>query len=181
MTSDIYNHETVIRAIAKSSAQLRNVYCLFTGFNCVNESQLNYKKSLIDLGVKLGIYDRLRFLNAIPYELMPDYYRLSDVTVSIPRSDAVPATFFEAMACRCPVLCGNLPAYRDIICPDRNAIQVDHLNPDSVAEGLIRVLTNRTLAESFRDEGEKTVLKHGNIEIEMDKLDALYRSLTNTF
>jgi hypothetical protein len=39
----------------------------------------------------------------------------------------------------------------------------------------------RTLAESLQDEGEKTVRRHGNIEIEMDKLDALYRSLTNTF
>lgn len=63
--------------------------------------------------VALGVRDRLRFVPAIPHGEMPDYYRLADVVVSVPESDAWPVTAFEAMASGVPIVMSDLPSARE--------------------------------------------------------------------
>ena len=60
-----------------------------------------------------GLEARVRLVPAIPYPEMPDYYRLADVVVSVPESDAGPVTLVEALAVGRPVVSSNLPPVRE--------------------------------------------------------------------
>jgi glycosyltransferase involved in cell wall biosynthesis len=58
----------------------------------------------------LGVATRVRFVPEIPHDEMPAYYRLADVVVSVPDSDAWPVTAFEAMASGVPIVMSDLPS-----------------------------------------------------------------------
>lgn len=61
----------------------------------------------------LGVATRVRFVQKIPHDEMPAYYRLADVVVSVPDSDAWPVTAFEATASGVPIVMSDLPSARE--------------------------------------------------------------------
>lgn len=49
----------------------------------------------------------------VDWESMPDYYAASDVMVSISSNDSLPNVMLESMACKTPVVVGDIPAIRE--------------------------------------------------------------------
>ena len=72
-----------------------------------------YLARLEALVAELGLGARVRWVPAISHDAIADYYRLSDVVVSLPVTDAFPVTALEAMACGVPVVMGDLPSIRE--------------------------------------------------------------------
>ena len=62
-----------------------------------------------------GIADRVRILDRISPEELPDAYRAADVVVSVPESDSFPVTLLEAMATGVPLVVGDLPPTRAVL------------------------------------------------------------------
>lgn len=62
----------------------------------------------------LGLDERVIWLEAVPNEEMPLHYAVADVIVNYPERDGFPVTFFEATACRRPVVTSWLPAYQGV-------------------------------------------------------------------
>ncbi len=60
-----------------------------------------------------GLAGRVRFVGDLDEAAMAELFRLADVVVSIPESDAFPATALEAMACGRPLVLSDLPAARE--------------------------------------------------------------------
>jgi glycosyltransferase involved in cell wall biosynthesis len=57
----------------------------------------------------MGIEDCLRMDGHVPWETMPLYYQSADVVVSVSSKDSLPNCMLEAMACRVPLVMGDLP------------------------------------------------------------------------
>lgn len=66
---------------------------------------------------ELGIADRVAFPGYIPDDLLPDYYRLADVTVlpSVTAGEAFGLVLLESLACATPVIASNLPGVRTVV------------------------------------------------------------------
>jgi D-inositol-3-phosphate glycosyltransferase len=63
--------------------------------------------------VELGV--RLELRPSVAFEQMPDLYRAADVVVSYSSNDSLPNTLLEAMACRVPIVAGDIPPVRELL------------------------------------------------------------------
>ena len=125
--------------------------------------------------------DRVRFLDPIRHDEMPDYYRLADVTVSIPSSDGTPMSVLESLACGTPVVVSDIENYdRDYIERDKTALFADAQDAQSVATAILRLLREPALASNLASEGRRRVEAIGSYESQMSKMEHLYFSLVGT-
>jgi glycosyltransferase involved in cell wall biosynthesis len=122
--------------------------------------------------------ERVRFLNAIQHEEMQDYYRLADVTVSIPSSDGTPMSVLESLACGTPVVVSDIENYdANYIERDKTALFAEPANVQSVATAILRLLREPDTADALATEGRRRIERTGSYEAQMLKMEKLYYSL----
>ena len=88
---------------------------LFLIFHQYLDRDSNYEKELRSLAVELGVAERVIWLEGIADDQMPVLYSLSNVVINFPDYDGLPVSFFEAAACKKPVITNNLRAYRELL------------------------------------------------------------------
>jgi len=125
-----------------------------------------------------GVADNARFVGPIPHNEMADYHRLADVTISIPSTDGTPMTVLESMACSTPVVVGDIPDYDTrYFEKGETVLMADPTDAASVAQALLRLLEDPSLAGRLATEAERRVRETGSYESQMSKMNELYRSL----
>jgi glycosyltransferase involved in cell wall biosynthesis len=111
-----YRHDVILRGFAAArELSGREVYLLFKLFDFTEEA---YLRDVKEMAEALGIADRVRFMDTVPYDQLPALYAMCDLAISLPEADAFPVTFLECWACEVPILTRRLPAYED---PDTRA------------------------------------------------------------
>lgn len=114
---------------------------------------------------ELGITDRVMFLGAVRYNLLPELYRTSDVVVfpSIIAEGGDQEGFglvlVEALGCECATVTTDLPAMKDIITHGKTGIVVPQQNVEKLAEKIIRLLDDPVFRRSLGKEGRRFVLE----------------------
>lgn len=128
---------------------------------------------------ELGVWPRVRIVDAVAESDMPDLYRLADVVLSVAGSDGGPITILEAMACGRPVVATDLPSIREWlaeIAPD-GLVPVGDATATAVA---IRAALDRSPEE--RDERARRVralvIEHGDRELALTAMEELHRAVT---
>ena len=79
--------------------------------------------------------DRVHIVGHVPYARMVDWYRASDVCVSIASSDSSPRSVWEAVASGTPCVVSDLPWVHELIEPGRDALVVP-IAPEPVAAAI---------------------------------------------
>ena len=102
----LYRQDVVVAALAELP---NDVLVVFAD----GSQDLEERSRLEAQAASLGVRGRVRFVPPIPHDEMPDFYRLADIVVSVPESDAWPVTAFEAMACGVPIVMSDLPSARE--------------------------------------------------------------------
>jgi L-malate glycosyltransferase len=120
--------------------------------------------------------ERMHLIGRVPYERMADYYRVSDVCVSVSSSDSSPRSVWEAMGAGCACVLSDLPWVTEHIVAGEQALTVP-IEPDAVAEAIIRVLKDPGLRDGLAAKGRALVEKHLDRDREMDRLVELYAEL----
>ena len=110
--SPLYNKDIIIKAFAETSKKSKKKLTLLVAAVFATEEELRLLKKLI---ADLEIENKVTFLNKVDYKDMPELYSLSEVTVSVPSSDGMPQTIFEAWACGSFLIVGDLPQYDEFI------------------------------------------------------------------
>ena len=124
--------------------------------------------------------DRVRFVGSISHAAMPDYYRMSDVTVSIPSSDGTPMSVLESMACGTPVLVSRIPNYdKHYIEDQKTVMMVDQRYSGAIATALIKLLQDRSFTRPLAAEAERRVRATGSYDHQMAQMEELYYQLLN--
>jgi glycosyltransferase involved in cell wall biosynthesis len=95
-----------------------------------------YSRQLKGLVAKLGLTEQVCFVGAIPHQEMPAYFNLADIMVSIPQSDGMPQSLYEAMACGTYPILGNLETYRELIQDGVNGRLVKVGNVEALGEAM---------------------------------------------
>ncbi|HET6898525.1 MAG TPA: glycosyltransferase, partial [Vicinamibacteria bacterium] len=104
---------------------------------------------------------------------MPSLYSLADVVVSVPSSDGLPQSLFEAMACAAPIVLGRLPVYEEVVHDGLEALLVP-LASDAVAEAVIRVLGEPGLAARLAGRAGETVRTEADLGREAARVEGFY-------
>src|SRR5206468_10175881 len=89
-----------------------------------------------------------RLLDYVPVDDMPALYSAADVFVFPSFYEGFGSPPVEAMRCGAPVVVSDIPAHREIEADA--ALFVDPHSVESIAEGLLRVLSDDALAADLR-------------------------------
>jgi len=172
----LYNLDKIATAAESVCAAVPDAYFIFAVVPVATDEA--YETEVRKIFARGAAKDRVRFVGAIPHDEMADYYRLADVTVSIPSSDGTPMSVLESMACGTPVLVSRIPNYDShYIEEDKTVLMADPNDPQALATALIKLLQDRSVAESIASEAERRVRLTGSYESQMAKMNELYKGL----
>ena len=169
----LYNLDQIALAASSVCEAVADAYFIFAVVPVATDEA--YEAEVRKIFARGSAHDRVRFVGAIPHDEMADYYRLADVTVSIPSSDGTPMSVLESMACKTPVLVSRIPNYDShYIEENKTVLMVDPKDPAALATALTRLLQDRSLAQSLASEAERRVSLSGSYESQMAKMNELY-------
>ena len=97
------------------------------------------------------LHKHVRFLGYVSNDLLAVLYRLADVFAFPSLYEGFGLPPLEAMAIGAPVVTSNVSSLPEVV--GDAALLIDPLDPDSIADGLRRVLTDSSLREELRIKG----------------------------
>lgn len=127
----------------------------------------------------LSLKEHVTFLGTLNHEDLIPYYHLADVFI-LPsifkdgKTEALGVVLLEAMASGCPVIGSNVGGIPDIIRDGENGFLVPEQNPEVLAEKITAVLSNRAMADRFRQEGYDIVQSRFSWDIISSQFTKVY-------
>jgi glycosyltransferase involved in cell wall biosynthesis len=169
----LYNQETIVRAFARLVPGRPDLVLVMKRYG----GDRGYVATIRALVTELGLDDRVRFCEGVPYERMPDFYRSAAVTVSVPFSDATPMALLEAMACGSVPVVSDLPSLREWVRDGENGRLVPADDVDALAAAIARALDDPELRRRAVDTNLRFVAEHASQDAHMRRMEALLREL----
>ncbi len=142
---------------------------------------------LVHLACSLGIRDHVDFRGMVAQADLPDLYCRATLLVAPFRvagngdQEGFPLVPLEAIGCGCPLVCGEIVAFGDIIRHDQEAVLIPPSDHDALATAIIELLGDPAqrdrLASNARARCEES-FDWGSIAVRYARLlsDALLRS-----
>jgi glycosyltransferase involved in cell wall biosynthesis len=168
----LYNVHLIVEALPAVLARVPEALLLVTDYNGLPAYRAQVEAAIARL--KLG--GRVRLLPRTEHSAMPALYSLAAAVISVPSSDGLPQTLFEAMACEVPVVLGSLPGYREVVTDGESAVLVQ-LDASSIAAGIVRVLTDADFATRLTRAAAARVRDRALLPRDAERVEALYREL----
>jgi hypothetical protein len=104
-----YCHDVIVRGFSRAISNMTvDAFLVFKDYDCWDRRYIN---KIVAVASACGILDRVRIVDEMSYDQLPNYYAMGDFAVNFPATDAFPVTFLECLACELPVLTKHLPAY----------------------------------------------------------------------
>jgi phosphatidyl-myo-inositol alpha-mannosyltransferase len=111
---------------------------------------------------------------AVPNEEVPSYLAACELFVSpAVGQESFGIVLVEAMAAGVPVVATDIPGYREVLSDGVEGILVPPRDPEALAAGLVRVLTEPGLAARLGEAGRQRA-RAFDWPIVVDRLEALY-------
>jgi glycosyltransferase involved in cell wall biosynthesis len=171
LAQPFYHHDRIIRALPAVREKVPTAELVIPE----QSADRSHVDSLRRLAARLGVADRVRFVSAIPYVDMPLWLTLADAVVMVPRSDGMPNTLWEAMACGAAPVLNRLPQYAGVVRHGVNGFLVD---PDGDLVGaLIGLLTDPALRAAMGQRNVELARERGDQEREMGLMENWYHRL----
>jgi phosphatidylinositol alpha-mannosyltransferase len=90
----------------------------------------------------------------------PSYYANSTVYACPTTKASFGITLLEAMACETPIVCSDILGFRDVVADGREALMVPCGDRDAIADALVRVLDDPSLARRLGETGRVNALDY---------------------
>ena len=170
----LYNKHIILDAFARYIQEKGpNAVLLISEF----AADRTYLEELHQQVESLELASHVRFVGSIEHEKMADYHALADVVISIPRSDGLPQSIYESLACGAYLVLGDLPQYEGVVEEGVTASLTPIGDADAVAQALLEVATDANRLEIARQVGRAVVTKEANQRVESDRVNKIYRRL----
>ena len=137
----------------------------------------NYVRGLRERATELGLQEHVQFVGPIPHQEMPLYLNLADIMVSIPPSDGMPQSLYEAMACGTYPILGNLPQYQEMVEDGVNGRLVKIGNVESLSEAMAWAADHPDHRKAMASYNRKRILEVADKEVQEKKVNSIYQEL----
>ncbi|WP_284652434.1 glycosyltransferase [Flavobacterium terrisoli] len=134
-------------------------------------------KKLQSLAAALNISTEVDFVGRIDNNDIPAYLQKSNFYISMPSTEGVSASLFEAMACGCFPIVSDLPGNRHWIEQKVNGILATFENEFNLAGELEWAFQNTDFTQKVIIANRKFVEDNANYEINMKKIALKYHDL----
>lgn len=170
----IYQIEKIVLAFHSLKKKLQSVFLILGGYE-----ESGYSNEIKNLIEELNLKDSILLIGRVEMDEWLNYYRVSDVVVSYPSNDGMPATIFEAMSIGRPLVVSDTPSVCEIVRNKYDAIICDRTNPESLSEGLFQLLSDNLLRAEIVKNANETFQKYGDAIKHIDNLEMAYRKLVD--
>ena len=117
---------------------------------------------------------RIDMRGAAPNEEVPSYLAACEVFVSpAVGQESFGIALVEAMAAGLPVVATDIPGYREVVSDGVEGLLVPPRDPEALAAGLVRVLTERELAKRLGEAGRERA-RTFDWPLVVDRVEELY-------
>jgi glycosyltransferase involved in cell wall biosynthesis len=168
-----YRHEVILKAFAI----LNNKGIDFT-LTIVGEG--TQRDVLIDLAKKLNIENKVLFTGRIPNIELPKLLQASNFYISMPITEGVSASLFEAMASNCYPIVTDIPGNQSWIRHRENGQLIALDDPKMLAEELLWSFENKAQREQALLINRKFIENNVDYKINMKIIANKYHELINT-
>jgi glycosyltransferase involved in cell wall biosynthesis len=105
-----------------------------------------------------------------------DILSISDVFVLPSLWEGMPNVLLEAMASRVPIVATAIPANKEILTQELNALLIPAKDPAALASMIARLLTDQELRKKLTEQAYREVVNKHSLEILAKKHEKLYES-----
>lgn len=121
------------------------------------------RSALEGLARKVGVANRVRFLEPLPQEQLRDVYSAADALVLASSMEGWPNVLLESMACGTPVIATDIPGAREIVGgPDVGQLLPER-TPKSIAQSVEKLLASPRDGTAIRAYAERFSWDHTTI------------------
>lgn len=125
---------------------------------------------------KLGISQKIHWLERSSYDEVPIHYAMSDLIVNYPERDAFPVSLLEAAACKRPVVSSNLPAYQGAF--TGSFMLVPPNEPEALAKALKAALTEEPAQTNQRiEQAYAAVQRVGSLQRSLEMMTNVFEGV----
>jgi glycosyltransferase involved in cell wall biosynthesis len=135
------------------------------------------RPALERLAAELGVSACMRLTGAVPPSDVARYLRLAEVFARPSLSEGLGTAFLEAMACGLPVVGTPTGGIPDFLIDGRTGLFCDPERPATIADAVLRLLRDRTLARELGRAGRALVAERYRWEAVAERIGALYDGL----
>jgi glycosyltransferase involved in cell wall biosynthesis len=160
---------------------------ILKAFSIVKQNKIPFRLTIIGDGTELdslqllakelNIENEVDFVGRISNNEVPKYLQESNFYISMPITEGVSASLFEAMACGSFPIVSDLPGNRNWIGEKVNGILVPSENHIKLAEELEWAFNNSNVTKKAIVENRKFIEENANYKINMKKIADTYNDL----
>lgn len=130
------------------------------------------RKDLEHIAYSKGLKDKIRFMGW--QSDIPGLMQQFDVFVLPSISEGISLALLEAMACGCPVVATEVGGNPEVVIDQKTGFLIPPKDPDKMADAIIKLLRDSTLAEKMRDSARKRVEENFSLERMVNEYEILY-------
>jgi glycosyltransferase involved in cell wall biosynthesis len=163
---------------------------IIKSFSILNQKGIDFVLTIIgdgtelsalkELAKKLNIENKVNFTGRILNTALPKLLQESNIYISMPITEGVSASLFEAMATNCYPVVSDISGNKSWIEHRKNGLLIPVDNYKTLAEELIWAFENKEHREKAVSENRKFVVKNADYNTNMKIIANKYHELINT-
>ncbi|MCK4792254.1 MAG: glycosyltransferase, partial [Desulfobacteraceae bacterium] len=133
------------------------------------------RNNLEALSEKLGLKGNIFFLGNVPHTMLPSYYHACDLFVLPSHYEGLPKVLLEAALAKKPVIATNVTGSQDAVLDNVTGFLVHPDSHEELAEKIIQLLEDPSLARELGGNAEKHVLANFDPETNIRRIVDMWR------
>jgi glycosyltransferase involved in cell wall biosynthesis len=170
---DLYNLDIVMEAFQLVRRQAPRAVCV----QLFDPSHQDAHARLVAAAKQRGLEASYCLVPSVDNALMPLFYNLADVVVSVPSTDGFPVTVLEASACGAPLVVSDLPYCSEWFVNRENGLVVPVRDHEALAGAVLSLCGDAGLRRRLGAAGRRLVEQRADYRRCMDALEAEYLNL----
>ena len=144
------------------------------------------REKLASLAEELDISDQIEFLGSVNRLKVADLYQTCEAAIlpfvqdTSGDMEGLGLVTVEAMACRCPVIVGDVPAVHDLVDHGKTGLLCTPMEPGSITSQIKRLRENPDSARNLTIQAEKNVRENFSWDTVSERYAEIYLKAKNT-
>jgi glycosyltransferase involved in cell wall biosynthesis len=141
-----------------------------------DEHEHEYENDYRLVAKRKGLEEQVIFHRAVPYSIIPHYYKSAALCVFPSRHEGFSIVMLEAMASGTPIVASDIERFREILHDGENAVLFKSEDAVSLSTAILRLYSSSDLRRKISQNASKTAMNYSWDSI-AERYVSLYRNL----